>query len=962
MKYIPINVKTNYELLSSLIKIDDLISFLKANNINCIGITDSNMFNIYEIYRKLKENNIKLLIGTTIFLYDKKILLYAKNFEGYKNLCKIVSKKNLDNLDIDFLREKANNIIAVIKPFSNLYEMVSSIYKEVFISYENIDEKKEALIISKNIVFSNEILYLEENEKQYLEYLYMIRDGETIYNHKDYDIKNNHYLKEVLEIDARTTLAFSELIDIDFPEFNFVLPKYKENSKELFYSLCKKGLEKRLNGNVKKEYSDRLMYEIKVIEKMGFIDYFLIVYDFILYSKKNKIVVGPGRGSAAGSLVSFSLGITNVDPIKFDLIFERFLNPERITMPDIDIDFEYLRRDEVVSYVREKYGKENVANIITFGTLLPKQVIRDVGRVLEIDLRKIDAICKSIDDKMPLKEILKKPIFFELLKEEEIKTLFNIALKLENLKRHTSVHAAGVVISEEVLTNKMPLYKSGESILTSFTMDYLEDLGLLKMDFLALRNLTIIDNVLKNIKDKEFDLNKIPLSNKEAIKIFNEVNTVGIFQFESEGMKNFLREFKVTSFDDVVAAIALYRPGPREMIPTYIKRKKGLEKVSYILPVLEPILKSTYGIIIYQEQILEILRKVASYSYAEADNIRRAMSKKKEEVILKERENFILRSVKNGYDKYKAEEIYELVLKFANYGFNKAHSVAYSLIAYQMAYLKANYKNEFMISLLNMVSGREEKTKEYIDESKLLGIKFKNVSVNKSSKDYKEEDGYIIYPLSVIKGLGEKSINEILEEREKGEFRDIYDFFARIHRKSINKKIIESLIKAGALSEFKLNKKTLMENLDELINYSSLCSDIDASLVLKPEINYYEEYNEAELMDVEYNTFGFYINNHPVSKYKRNDFRIKDIKNYFDKYISSIFLIDSIKTINTKKNEKMAFLIVSDETGKSEAVIFPKLYINYDFIKKGDIIKIKGKVEKRQDSFQIIINEIEVEE
>ena len=639
MKYIPINVKTNYELLSSLIKIDDLISFLKANNINCIGITDSNMFNIYEIYRKLKENNIKLLIGTTIFLYDKKILLYAKNFEGYKNLCKIVSKKNLDNLDIDFLREKANNIIAVIKPFSNLYEMVSSIYKEVFISYENIDEKKEALIISKNIVFSNEILYLEENEKQYLEYLYMIRDGETIYNHKDYDIKNNHYLKEVLEIDARTTLAFSELIDIDFPEFNFVLPKYKENSKELFYSLCKKGLEKRLNGNVKKEYSDRLMYEIKVIEKMGFIDYFLIVYDFILYSKKNKIVVGPGRGSAAGSLVSFSLGITNVDPIKFDLIFERFLNPERITMPDIDIDFEYLRRDEVVSYVREKYGKENVANIITFGTLLPKQVIRDVGRVLEIDLRKIDAICKSIDDKMPLKEILKKPIFFELLKEEEIKTLFNIALKLENLKRHTSVHAAGVVISEEVLTNKMPLYKSGESILTSFTMDYLEDLGLLKMDFLALRNLTIIDNVLKNIKDKEFDLNKIPLSNKEAIKIFNEVNTVGIFQFESEGMKNFLREFKVTSFDDVVAAIALYRPGPREMIPTYIKRKKGLEKVSYILPVLEPILKSTYGIIIYQEQILEILRKVASYSYAEADNIRRAMSKKKEEVILKERES-----------------------------------------------------------------------------------------------------------------------------------------------------------------------------------------------------------------------------------------------------------------------------------------------------------------------------------
>ena len=960
MNYIPINIKTNYELLSSLIKLDDLILFAKENNISTLGITDSNMFGSIEFYNKCISNDIKPIIGISVTLYEKEFILYARNYNGYMNLCKIVTKKNLDILEIDFLRDNNSDIICVVKPDIELFKLTESIYSDIFISYENIGEKKEALIISKNIVFSNEILYLNESDSEYLEYLYMIRDGETIYNHRNYKLNNNHYLRNILEIDSNTTKAFADLIDFKLPEFIFSLPKYSDNSKELLVALCKKGLNKRLNNNVSENYIKRLSYELSVIEKMGFIDYFLIVYDFILYAKKNGIVVGPGRGSAAGSLVSYSLGITDINPIEFNLIFERFLNPDRITMPDIDIDFEYLRRDEIVRYVSKKYGKENVASIITFGTLLPKQVIRDVGRILEINLPTIDKICKLIDDHSTLKEIINKTSIRELLQDNEIKKLFEISMKLENLKRHTSIHAAGVVISPDSLTNKMPLYKSGDNILTSYTMEYMEELGLLKMDFLALKNLSIIDNIVKRINDKDFDLNKIPLNDEKTIKLFYDVNTVGIFQFESEGMKSFLREYKVESFDDLVAAIALYRPGPKDMIPTYIKRKRKLEKVDCIVPELNNILRSTYGIIIYQEQIMEILRTIASYSYAEADNIRRAMSKKKEAIILKEKENFINRSLKNGFEKEKAEEIYNVVLKFANYGFNKAHSVAYSLVSYRMGYLKAHYPAIFMTCLLNMVIGREIKINEYFLEAKILGLKFKEIDINESEYEFINTKEYIRYPLSIIKGVGKATIDEIVKERIKGKFLDIFDFMRRTYSKSVNKKVIESLIDSGALKEFGYNNHTLKESLDELINYAILCRDLDESLVLKPEINVFKEYDSGTLINIEYNTFGFYINNHPVTKYTRNEIRLNEIKNYFDKYIKILLLIENVKTINTKNGDKMAFLILSDETDKIDAVIFPKLYQDILNLDKGDIALISGKVEKRRDTYQIIINKLKI--
>lgn len=966
MNLVPLNIKTNYELLSSLIKTDDLVLFAKKNNLEALSITDSYMFDTINFYNKCIDNNIKPIIGVTLELDDIKFNLYAKNYDGLVSLYEIVTKRNFNELSFDYLKEKSNNLKCVLYyETKNGFERLKKIFKDVYLSYGNNKEKKEALIITSNVVYMNEVLSINKEDINYLPYLHMIKDSKTISDIKDYNFSDNFLKTDVDEMSKHTTINFIKDIDIVIPKFKFELPEYDKDSSVLLRSLCKKGLSKRLNNKVSKEYVDRLKYELDVIEKMGFTNYFLIVYDFVLYAKKNNIIVGPGRGSAAGSLVSYSLGITEVDPIKYNLIFERFLNPERITMPDIDIDFEYLRRDEVINYVRSKYGDNNVANIITFGTLLSKQVIRDVGRVLEINTTEIDKICKLIKDKDSLSDLKNNKKFVDLINSRsEYKKLIKVSSKLEGLKRHTSTHAAGVVISKEALTNKMPIYKNGSEILTSFSMEYLEELGLLKMDFLALKNLTIIDSVIKLIEEnehKKIKLNEIDLSDNETLKLLHDVNTIGIFQLESSGMKSFLGKLKIKSFDDVVAALALYRPGPRENIDTYIRRREGKEKTKYLLPELEPILKSTYGIMIYQEQILEVLRKIGGYSYAEADNIRRAMSKKKEDIIISEKDNFINRCISKNIDKSVAVKLYDDILKFSNYGFNKSHAVSYAMISFYMAYLKSHYKEYFMANLLNSVIGSDIKTKEYIDECNILGIDLISPNINKSDLKYKVLDNKIICPLSIIKNVGIEANKRIINERENGIFIDYADFVSRVYGKSVNKKTIISLIESNSLNDFKYNKKTLVNNLESMINYAELVSNIDSSLALKPEIKVEDEYTEEELMNKEYNSFGFYLSAHPVTKYKRNNcVLLKDINMYFDKIVNVIALIDNIKTINTKNKERMAFLGVSDEYKKIECVIFPKLYKEISNLEKGSIIKILGKVEKRLDNYQIIINDIEV--
>jgi len=962
MNYIPLNIKTHYELLSSLIKIEDLINFANTNNIKTLGITDSNMFGCMEFFNACKSNNIKPIVGINLKIENLDMILYAKSYKGYVNLLNIVSVKNTSELTLEYLKQKKEDVICVTNDYEN-YINYKEIYELVYLSYKDINEKKNALIVSDKIVYMKEILYINSEDSEYLTYLNMIKDGTTIKDYESYNFDNALNI-DIDEIDSKTTKDFANLINIELPKFDFKLPEYSPNKEELLKNLANKGLNKRLEGNITEEYKNRLNEELDVIISMNFTDYFLIVYDFILYAKKNGIVVGPGRGSAAGSLVSFSLGITEIDPIKYNLIFERFLNKERITMPDIDVDIEYLRRDELIEYVSNKYGHDKVANIITFGTLLSKQVIRDVGRILMMENPKVDKIVKTIKDKESFKDLENNEYFQNVLKSDiEYEKLIRISKHLEGLKRHTSIHAAGVILNAEPLMNRVPLYKSGDTILTGFQMDYLEQIGLLKMDFLALRNLSIIDSVLKKVKKEKglyININKLPLDDKKTLKLFYDVNTTGIFQFESEGMMSFLKSLRVKTFDDLVSALALYRPGPREHIPDFIKVREGKMRPHYIIKELESIIKDTNGIIVYQEQIIEILKKIGGFSYSKADIIRRAMSKKKENVILEYRYSFVEGAIKNGINEKDANEIYDLVLKFANYGFNKSHSVAYALIAYQMGFLKAHFTEYFMTTELNMVIGSEIKTKEYIDESRLYNLEIYGVDINISENTYILKDRKIVIPLTAIKNLGEEAVTHILKEREKGKFIDYFDFLRRVYSSKTNTRVLENLILSGALDSFGFNRKTMIENFEVCIDYAVLCTKIDESLVLTPEIIIKEEYTENELLQKEYEIFGFYLKNHPVTKYRRDNMcHLKDSNKYFDKVINVVALIDSLKETETKNKDKMAFLTVSDENAKLTVVVFPNTYKMCFGIKKGDIIKITGRVEKRMSDFQIVANKIE---
>ena len=939
----PLYIKTDNSLLSSLIKIDDLINFAIKNNIKSLAITDDSMYGVLEFYLKCKKNNIKPIIGLEI----ADIVLYAINYQGYQNLIKLSTINSKEKVDLSTLMKYSDELVCIV-PYYNLENYDNyKFYKYLYQGYTNLDEKKS---LTGKTVYLNEVLYLEESDRSYLKYLYAINKGVSVK-----EINLNKHDNHLLNYQLYNNDCNEEIIDlcnVTLPLKQDLLPIYNCPNNLDSYTYLKqlviKGLKEIFGEKVNKIYLDRLKYELDIINKMGFCNYFLVVWDYVRYAKENGILVGPGRGSAAGSLVSYCLNITTIDPIKYDLLFERFLNPERISMPDIDIDFEYTRREEVLNYCIDKYGIKKVAPIITFGTLGSKQVIRDVGKALNIDSKEIDNFAKALDSRLSLYE--NYPRIKNFIKDNiELKKLYKIALKLEGLKRHTSIHAAGVVMSKENLDEIIPLVYHDNLYITGYSMEYLEDLGLLKMDFLALKNLTLINNILKEINIKFED---IPLNDEKAIKIFNDVDTIGIFQFESGGMINFLKKFKISNFDDIVAAIALFRPGPMQNIDTYIKRKNGLEKYEIIKP-LEPILKSTYGIIIYQEQIMQIAHILANYSLAEADLLRKAMSKKKEDILLKEKDKFINQTIQNGYTKEVATDIYNLILKFASYGFNKAHSVSYALISYKMAYLKSHYYPVFMKHLLSMVIGSEIKTREYINMCKDK-IEVLKPDINISDIDYIIKDNKLIYPLTNIKNVGLIAAKAIVEERKKGKFKDVFDFFARCYGKSINNKIIESLNKAGCFLEF-CNQKTIDNNIDILINYSELGGLLEDAL--KPELINYQEYSKQELLSREIEVFGTYLSSHPVTnlKHKIKAINLKDIVNYYDKNIIALIYIERIKKVKTKSNKEMIFITGSDETNICEFILFPREFCD---IIIGSIYIVEGKVEKRFDKYQIIINRI----
>ena len=953
MNYIPLNIKTEYDLMNSLIKIDELVLFAKKNSINALGITDTNMFGTIEFINACNSNDIKPIIGVPFEIDNMSFCLYSINYDGLIHLFKLVSKKNIDNLELNDFKN-LNNIKCVCD--INNYDDLKLIFDNVFIKYENDLERINALKITNNIVYCPLIRYFNKEDKEYFRYIKYIELGKTI--DENIDIKDSYFNLNNSDFDIETTNKFSSDINIILPKVSLHIPKYKDNSLEFLKALVKKGLDKRMSGNVPPEYKNRIMYELSVIEKMNFVDYFLIVYDFVLFAKKNNILVGPGRGSGAASLVNYALGIINIDPMKYNLIFERFLNPDRITMPDIDIDFDNEKREDVIEYVSNKYGHDFTARIISFNTMLPKQIIRDVGRVLKLNESLIDNICKTIKEEKTFDELKNNYEYNRIInRNEEVLRLVKICNKLCGLKKNTGMHAAGVVISDIPLYNFMPLYKSNDVILTGYSKEYIESLGLLKMDFLAIKNLNTISNIIKDINSFgiNIDINNIDLNDKRTLSLFKNAYTTGIFQFESSGMKSFLKTLECDSFNTLVDAIALYRPGPREMIPEYINRKKGKTKITYLIPELEPILKSTYGIIIYQEQVLEILRTIGGYSYAEADVIRRAMSKKKESIILEHKNKFISGVVSKGYSEKIGEELYNLIIKFSSYGFNKSHSVVYSVLAFQMAYLKINYTIFFMRNLLNM-NKSSDKIKEYIDETKLLGIEFSKIDINNSCHEFVIKDNKLILPFTLIKSIASIVSNEIENEREKGKFKSFYDFMIRCYSKNINKRVVISLIECGVFDSFNLNKKQIINNIDEVINYVTLCKDLNIIIDEEPSFEYIDDYNDSELIEMEINNYGFYLSFHPVTKFDRSSsIKLNEINNYFNKTITSILYVESIKTIKTKNNEKMSFIKLSDEYRNIEGVLFPDAYKKIGEVKKNKVYKVIGNIEKRNSNYQLII-------
>ena len=973
--YIPLFNKSNYSLLSSLLKIDDIVSYAKENNISEIAIADTNMYGTMEFINKCKKDNIKPIIGLHVLLEEFSIVLYAKDYDGYKSLIKLSSIQNEHKVTKEELSTYNKNVIAIL-PYESkeVYKELTSVYDELYIGYRNKKEQTEVLLQTKNIVFFRENLYLTKNDESTLPYLYRIRDGKTISDDIIYDTENHELnIKNLLDLTDNSGLLsthkIAESCNLEFPPTKLLLPIYDcEDPSKYLFELCKVGLTKRLNGNIPEKYKQRLSYELNIINEMGFPNYFLVVYDFIKFAKKNKILVGPGRGSAAGSLVAYSLGITDIDPLEYDLLFERFLNPARKTMPDIDTDFPDDRRGEVINYVIEKYGKKRVCGIVTFGTMSAKQVLRDVARVLNIPIYKVDGLCKFIPGvtKEKLKDFYNNIQAFKarIDSDTSLTTLYEIACKLEGYPRHTSSHAAGIVMCQVDLDEVIPLTTADGMYLTSYTMEYLEDLGLLKMDFLGLKNLSTINNIINDIKEQTgeiVDFNKIPLDDKETLKVFETANTCGIFQFESTGMRNFLRRLKPTTFDDICDAIAIFRPGAASNIDTYIKRRHKEEKVEFIDPALEPISKNTYGLLIYQEQIMQLASIYADYTLGEADILRRAMSKKKLELLQAEEEKFIEKSVKKGHSVDDAKKVYELVLNFAGFGFNKSHSVAYAIIAYKMAYLKTHYKTIFFANLLTNVIGSEAKTHEYIMEAKSNKIDVVKPTINKSEDRYIVEDDKIIYPISNIKSIGSVISETIKKAKSEGPFIDIYDCFSRLYIAGVGKKNFETLIMADVFKEFNYNRATLFYNLDSLFNYAELTKDIDPSLVMKPDIEKEKEYENAYLLEKEKEVFGFYLSSHPTTMYKKDNpycIPLISVEKNFGKQVDTLILVDKIKTINTKKGDKMAFITGSDETATLEYTLFPKLYNQYSNIQRGDLLKIRGNVERRLDQIQIIVDKI----
>lgn len=1008
-----LQVYSAYSFQNSTILIEDLCKKASDLHYEALALTDKdNMFGVMEFTRSCQKYGIKPIYGLEASVeIDHEIyplLLLAKDTIGYFNLVKITSiislsdnkAITLENLSLYqehlfvlsackegiierlLLKELESEVLKYLRLFKNSFKFFYVCLQNHGLAMQKkINERLSALALLENIpvCVSNEVRYLESKDAYTLELLQAFTKGVTLdINHEL--ITDQLYLKSSYEMESSFDKKYIEntnyivtMCNVTIPTHQMHLPKYpipkNGNTSEYLCQLCIVGLKKRFKGeNVDPKYLKRLKKELDVITKMGFDDYFLIVFDYVRYAKVNKILVGPGRGSAAGSLVAYVLGITNVDPLKYDLLFERFLNEERISLPDIDIDFQDDRRDEIVEYVTNKYGQEHVAQIVTFSTYGPKVAIKDLGKVLGVPLPKLELLAKNIPtsykNRKSAKEVFETSYNFQSMvnKDPALRKIMPAVFMVEKLPRNISTHAAGVVLSSEPLDQIVPLVRGpNEGIITQYSKDYIEEVGLLKMDFLGLKNLTIIDYIIKDIEKNyqiKININEIDLHNKKTYQMISRGDTFGIFQLESPGMKSLLIKMQCDCLDDVIAAIALFRPGAMANIPSYIARKKGQEAITYPLECLKPILESTYGIIIYQEQVMQVARKVAGFSLAKADILRKAMSKKTASLMASMKTDFINGGIANGFSEEEAVKIFNLIEKFANYGFNKSHSVAYGYVAYWLAYLKANYPLEFFSALLSNEQGSDSSKINCIQEGKKYGVKLLPPSINYSIDRFKVEDGNIRFSLLAIKNVGYAGYKAIIEERKKGLFKDIFDFISRMETSKLNSKMIDSLIMAGTFDEFKLNRSTIKENLHKIIEYAKLKNSIG---IEEPPILTIVKDNRIKVLEEEKLVLGVYLSMHPIALIKRNfDQRIiniSELQNYINRPVQVIMALSRVKVIVDKKGEEMCFIEGYDETGNVDGVVFASSFqVLKRILIRGEIYLIEGKVNFR-DKLSLVINQ-----
>lgn len=967
------------------------------------------------------------------------LLLLAKNNQGYRNLMKITSIGHLEGfhykprVDMETLRQYSEGIICTSACLGSeisqhvLHERLDEAkaaalrYKEIFhdgfyleLQDHGLNEQKKVnmglIELSKELdiplVCTNDVHYLEPEDAAMQDVLICIGTGKTVEDETRLRIATNQlYLKSSEQMKAlflhvpeaiQNTLAIAEQCQVDIVFGESVLPEFSPipegmTSSGYLRSLCETGLGKRYERlpewkqeSFQTQAKERLDYELRTIEQMGFSDYFLIVWDFIRYAHEAGIMTGPGRGSSAGSLVAYTLNITNVDPLKYKLLFERFLNPERVTMPDIDIDFNDERRDEVITYVSEKYGSDRVAQIITFGTMAARAAVRDVGRVLNVPYQVADKVAKLIPQQlgMTLAEALRTSDELRAYREaeERVRELLDMAAKVEGMPRHASTHAAGVVISPEPLTHFVPLQEGTEhTALTQYSMEHLEAIGMLKMDFLGLRTLSIIERTLAWIAEQEGevpDLNRVDDKDPKTYELLGRGETTGLFQLESAGVRRVLREMKPSSFEDIVSVLALYRPGPMEFIPNFIQSKHGLKPVEYPHADLEPILKDTYGIIVYQEQIMQIASLMAGFSLGEADLLRRAVSKKKREVLDQERTHFVAGSLKQGYSEAEANRVYDMIVRFADYGFPRAHAAAYAVLAFQTAYLKSHYPHAFMASMLTAQMGNHRKTAEYIEDCRKLGIEVLPPDINESGLTFTPVTGAIRFGLAAIKNVGTLAIESIMKERAERPYEDLQDFCRRVDLRVTNRRVMESLIQAGAMDCLPGHRAQLLAMLDDTLEAAAKWrkerEDLQIQLFNFVEVNNWSiDYPEippfttGQQLELERELLGMYLSGHPLDEYaelleKSEADRLIDLHEAKDETECVVAgMVVSERVIVTKKGKPMAFIELEDRIERAEVVLFPEVWKKArPHVSKGALLAIRAKLQQQDEGFKLLAHDV----